>query len=691
MPGEEHVYTVSLQNIGNVNDTYRIWVDDLQPGWEFSWSTGTENDASEISVELESALFKEYGAVNTTELQLRVRIPTDEIGGEISYITIKGVSILSENEQAKDHPAISLIERKDTMFVKIGNVPKLHIFCDENKKYIMPGERAKFNVYVKNNGNVDYTVMLSYSEPTTGWFISAPKAVDVRSAEQKLIEVFLTAPAEEYQTQAETHEMIGIEGRVDTNEGTLSSSVGVIGILGHVRHMNVTVTPAVNTTVPGGAVGYTALIENLGNSDLEVVLNPYSLELGWALLFPDDDSFLVMWKETVAVRFQIHVSTSALAGTITNILNVSDISGENTVHVNVKTVVLQTHDLGIGVYTEDNDLYTAGTTQYITPGSQTMYDIRVENKGNGIDTAAFSLYLKKYTKPAPGGGLADVSVDAANSDAMMADAVAGGGVIWYVSSVQSSPGAFSTEPVYWDFSMEIPVDPSEEVRYQPDDPGVYPTHLSMRLLPGQSAWLQITVDYPVDELKDPMYFETSVASTGEDIKPDDNTAGLNLEIKFPDLAFDETLGKKGLDIIGKRSDTNAQLNIQVKLLNIGEIEARDIVIALYVDDQFLDSRTVMRLVNSSGEGKKDILISFAWKPVQGKHKIEVRLDPDNSVIELNENNNVVNENIVVKGEGLDSIINNPRSVCSVVFIVIAAIVVVITAYIVRQQRKQNKV
>jgi hypothetical protein len=515
-----------------------------------------------------------------------------------------------------------------------------------------------------------------------------PVAVDVRTAEQKLVEVFLTAPAEEYRVKAGTNEMVSIEGRVDTAEGTLSSSIGIIGILGHVQHMNVTLTPAVNTTMPGCVVGYTAVIENLGNGDVDIFLNPYSLMLDWAFLFPDDNRVFLRWGGSVSVDFRVAVSPTALAGAYRNVLNISDTGSQNIFHLNVRTAVLQTYDMEIGVYSETDDIYSGEATQYITPGSSTMYDIKVTNAGNGPDTARFSLNLFKYQKPAPGGGMSEVQVEPEESEARIAGAAAAGGIKWYVSSVQSSPGAFSSEPVYWDFSETIPVDPSDEIRYQPEDNRAFATRLALSLLPRQSAWLQITIDYPADELADPVYFGAFIESAGMDYDTADNYAELVLEVKYPDLAFDETLGTNGLNIVGEHTTANSQLNIQVRIRNIGEIEARDIIVALYVDDQFLDSRSVMRLVNTTMDDTKDILISFAWKPVEGTHRIEVRLDPDNSVSELNEQNNVVNDKINIKGTGgpLPGIFD--RSTCSLVFIIIVAITVIITADIIRSQRKQ---
>jgi uncharacterized membrane protein len=685
MPGEERTYTISVQNIGNINDTYRISVIDYERSWDIRFLNN--DDPLNYTLSLDSGIF--LGAENSTQIQLSVRVPIDELGDEVTFITVEGVSLESEAEQLKPHPLLGLIVRKDNMLIKIGDVPKLQLICNEDEKYIMPGEQAKYKVYVKNNGNVDYSVGLSYSEPSNGWVVKMPSSLEVRSGDQKLIEVFLTAPGEEYQVKAETREMITVEGMVDTAKGILSSSVGIVGVMDHVYHLNVSVSPAVNTTSPGGMVTYFVSIENLGNGDDEIKLSPLSLELGWNMTFSKGDQFTLEWKETLDIEFEMRVPHDALAGTYASILNVSDSNPYEKNFVTVKTVVLQSYDINVGTYNEDYDQYMQTTIQYVTPGSSTMFDMKVTNDGNGEDTANLALFVYKYQKPSAGGGMMTVEKTQAESDAMIEESKTGGGVRWFFKSVQSSPGAFTTEPTVVDFASVIDVDTSDEIRYQPESETSYPTHLSLQLYPGQSAWVQIEVEYPADELLDPMYFAVEALSLGEDIRPSNNRANLTLEIKYSDLTFDMELGKSGIDIYGKRSENNPQLNIRIKMRNIGEIDARDIEIALYVDGQFLDSRTVMRLVNSSAGDYKDILISFAWKPIAGNHRIEVKIDPDNSIVESNEKNNVVSSDVSISQAGAVSEFFSDRATCPIIFVILAAAIIGITTYYILRKRKDE--
>jgi hypothetical protein len=201
--------------------------------------------------------------------------------------------------------------------------------------------------------------------------------------------------------------------------------------------------------------------------------------------------------------------------------------------------------------------------------------------------------------------------------------------------------------------------------------------------------VQVEVEYPADELMDPMFFAVEVISEGPDIMPANNRANMTLEIKYSDLTFDTSENKRGVEILGARTEENPQLNIRIKIRNIGEIDARDIEIALYVDDQFLDSRSIRRLVNSSAPEFKDILISFTWKPIAGSHKIAVVIDPDNSIVESNEKNNEAVDTISIKSQNILSSFINQKETCPIILVIIAAMIMGLVGYYVLRKRKQT--
>jgi hypothetical protein len=114
----------------------------------------------------------------------------------------------------------------------------------------MPGEQAKYKVYVHNNGNVDYSVTLNHSEPSEGWIVRMPASIDVPVQGSKLVEVLITVPEDLMLVKANTSEMISITGYVANK----SRSVELVGVIDYVYQINVSVSPMVNTSSPGGKV-----------------------------------------------------------------------------------------------------------------------------------------------------------------------------------------------------------------------------------------------------------------------------------------------------------------------------------------------------------------------------------------------------------------------------------------------------
>jgi hypothetical protein len=392
------------------------------------------------------------------------------------------------------------------------------------------------------------------------------------------------------------------------------------------------------------------------------------------------------------IGFELNVPVGTFAGTYSTNLDVSDSNPEEVHKLIVETLVYSPYDIKIGAYNEKYDLYMTETTKYITPGNSVIYDLKVTNNGDYKDTASLHLYTYIFHKHESDGSTKTVFKLPSDSDSMMEDAKKSGeGVRWYIKSVQSSPGSFLTEPKIVDFSSDIDVEYTAEIRYHPTSSSDYATHVSLKLDPDQSAWVQVKVDYPTDGVLDPIFFAVDVDSSGEDIRPNNNRVNMTLGCKYSDLAFDTTVGNKGLEITGEKSDANPQLNFNAAIRNIGEIDATNIEVALYIDDQFFDNRTVKKLVKSSPTDFEDIIISFHWKPIQGSHEIEIRIDPDNRIIESNEENNVVSDSVFIKHETvLDDISDEKEGGDSnlLFLILIIAIIIVIFITLILIKRKK---
>jgi hypothetical protein len=320
-------------------------------------------------------------------------------------------------------------------------------------------------------------------------------------------------------------------------------------------------------------------------------------------------------------------------------LDIDNGSDTENYYETLQTKTRASYDIKLDVYNEETDLYESATAGFVTPGSATMYDIRVTNDGDAEDIATLNVYLYKYETPGPEGPV-EVIKTQSESDSMQADAVKNGGVIWYFKSVRSSPGYISSDSIIRDFNQVVDVDSGSGVHYVPDANSMYAIQVMLGLDPGQSAWVQVEISYPTGEVMEPMHFAVEASSGGSDITPSNNRVECSLEIKYPDLAFDTSLGYDGLDI-EKKDMRGLKFNVRVKVRNIGETDAMDFWITLFEDGQVVEKRQVMRLINSKSPDFKDILISFTWSTTPREHIVKIKIDSNNTIAELNESNNAI--------------------------------------------------
>ncbi|UCH89504.1 MAG: PQQ-binding-like beta-propeller repeat protein, partial [Thermoplasmata archaeon] len=441
-PSEQRIYTITIENIGNINDSYRISVVDYERHWNVHFMDPDNPqqynvDPLNLTVELNSSIFN--GANSKIQVRLIVPIPDDEPGGdEVTFITIEGVSLFSEEEYSKPHPLMGRVVRKDTMLVKIGDVPKLLLECNEEEKYIVPGEQEKYLVNVINNGNIDFSVRLNHSETSLGWSVEMESAVEVRSGENRFVEVYLTAPGEEYQVKAEAREMVTIEGRVDTHaKGILISSVGIIGVMDHVYRLNASVNPLVNKTSPGEIVEYKVTVKNLGNTNDSITLAPYKVELDWTMTFLEGDEFILGRNEKINITVELTVPEDAQPGSYFNELNISNSNSFVNIILKIETIV-NVYDLNIEVYNKNKDAYFSTGTEYAVPGSSASFDLRITNEGSDVDVASLWLYLYEYKEPADDGSINTIKMTKSESDEVMKKSTGIYDTKWYFASVQSS-------------------------------------------------------------------------------------------------------------------------------------------------------------------------------------------------------------------------------------------------------------
>ena len=129
---------------------------------------------------------------------------------------------------------------------------------------------------------------------------------------------------------------------------------------------------------------------------------------------------------------------------------------------------------------------------------------------------------------------------------------------------------------------------------------------------------------------------------------DNNEYSLGIYVHLPsiDLTFPSYVDPDvQWDIMLSKSAPTAGdvITISCRILNVGELEAYNVVIEFLDTDTQIDTAHISSILADSSE-----MVSASWTATPiGWHRIRVIIDPDNAIDESNENNNVATRNVYV--------------------------------------------
>lgn len=138
----------------------------------------------------------------------------------------------------------------------------------------------------------------------------------------------------------------------------------------------------------------------------------------------------------------------------------------------------------------------------------------------------------------------------------------------------------------------------------------------------------------------------------------------------PDLAFQGLIEISG----GSSGEIRSGdvITIFVKVINTGGTDAENVDVTLFIDNVRVRTQ-VLHTVKSDPEDVKTVI--FSWVAETGSHIIEVRLDPDGSIPESDETNNVITRSIDVAST--EEIIETTSSVIIIPWLIPAIICLIL--------------
>jgi hypothetical protein len=360
---------------------------------------------------------------------------------------------------------------------------------------------------------------------------------------------------------------------------------------------------------------------------------------GWA----NFSVVMIVPKDTIANKYMVGLNFSDLEHTVIKYI---------TINVN------QTYDVRVHPYPYDKTAENPQSIEgYLDPGRIVPFLVEVQNRANGPDLVNLTLE-----------GLDDK---------------------WdgWFGAIANTPD-FTRNVKYIDFDELMPISNlGADVNYLPNSSTA--KRVSIWLPTEQTAWVTLYIQSPIDALQDE---KRTISIKGDSLGgskdyQSNNKASIDLTVLYADLAIEGLIRVSAADNDISAGDL---ATISVNIRNVGDIEAVNVVVALKIDGKEIKRAVVKRILVD-----KDQLVTFSWKVEGGKHDITIEIDPDNTIIETNDQHVGINNNVkkrefssgIFEFEGISTAVTTFLLPIFLLLLVIAAVGIATMVYLKKKQQK----
>ncbi len=675
-PGAEGIYTISVLNKGNLNDTYELTLSPppLDAGWDW-YFVETGDITANISLTA-PPLAEQFGGITGTSFTVKVKCPIDATKDTQIPIILTGVSGRSKEAVIED------IIKVDKLIMIVGEVNELQLRIEDSTKYVDPNGTVEYTLEITNLGNKDIIyVVLSIEGKQPGWTVRYPEEPQaVYQGQTRPVTIRVTAPGYVGANQKLVLNVIGVV-KDATN---IRASAPLTVIVNHVYEFDAVVIEKDSVRVdPGNNVWFRMQVSNLGNGEDMIMPNAYEILLDWNLTFYNLEGyqkyeFTMDWKSNIFINGRIKVPENTRTGWYVVGVNLTGEGSSKVVYV--KVYVNQTYDLQVETLDDTNVM-----TAQIQPDQEKPFVLRVGNYGNGLERV--TLRLGKQYDPVR------------DQMEVLYDGWEGKFV-----AIANTPD-FTTNIRPFDFTNEIPISNLvADVYYTPNFTAAAVSgsnlneirDITLVLDKGQTAWVHLTLKAPRFEVQSSATTDISVAGRGEGGPNDWNETIIKLEVLFPDLVFVKDDKGRAVEFSGGNADSGYHatvgdvLTIIVKIKNVGDIPAENVDVQLKIDGEEKKVSTLRSVRNGDNETDEKTVI-FSWVAEAGDHKVEVILDPENTVVEApggEGDSNSVSRTVKVQGSFVVKELVNNNPIISTMLIILLAIVALVGAALLLKTTKR---
>ncbi|MFO8052208.1 MAG: CARDB domain-containing protein [Thermoplasmatota archaeon] len=659
-PGGEGLYTMSINNKGNLNDSYLMTLSTppRDAGWNWYFiETGTLNATVSLTA---PTLADQFGGVTGQTLTVKVECPIGASKDTQIPILLKGTSELSRSSEIEE------ITKRDEIIMVVGEQHELQLKIEESTRYVDPNGTVEFYLLISNLGNKDViNVLLNVEGKTSGWNVKYPEEpIPVYQGQTKSVPLRVKAPG---YARANSKLVLNVVGKIEGATNIRATAPCTV-IVNHVHDFDAVAIDKRVSVDPGKSVWFTMQIKNLGNGEDLIIPSAYEILLDWNLTFYNREGFQkyevpIDYDENIFLQGRIKVPEGTRTGPYVVGVNLTGQGSSSIVYVRVN--VNQTFDLRVKTIDGDNNM-----TADIRPDQEIPFVIKVSNLGNGLETISLKL-----------GARYDHTNDAMD---VLYDGWEGKFV-----AVANTPD-FTTNVRPYDFREPIVISNlRSDVYYTPNytaaaESGIDLSEireLDLVLDKGQTAWVHLTLKAPAFDSGQSS--QSTIEVAGKGIGPADyDVARIILTVLTPDLEF---VG--GIEFSGGTSDSadamvGDVLTIMVKVTNSGDIPAENVDVQLLIDGVEKKVSTLRSIKNDTDDVKTVI---FSWVAEAGEHEVRVEIDPENTIIESHDqftrggegDNNYVKTTVDVEGSFVVKELVNDYPIVSTMLIILLAIVVLV--------------
>ena len=642
-PNETKSANITIRNTGGLNDTVHLnLTNDFKghKGWK-------------VKIEALDFQLPPQGS-----RKLKVSVTGAPEGMANDYIDTKVIAISDGNPRRN-----STIAFRTYLVVD----ERLKLECTDKVHSTQAGVPTVYTAFLQNIGDIKLDINLSTGGPPE-WEVSLVKGdiLNLRPKEGINFTITVTPPVE---AMADEVGVVSLLARSIRNPG-VKDSIVTHTVVSPSIYIELACPDAEKAVEPGNATSYQVFISNVGNmaGTVIIILEIVSGTGAWQAEL-DANAVGVAGMETKSVQLSVVSPADAKAGDRL-VVRVLGFNEEKTMSddVTTTTLVKQVHRLLIAVNPD---------RQVADPGATVTYAMTVQNGGNGpeemtISTSAMDVNWKmKFVRATA--EISEIYLDAAQSVSfevvitVPTEALTGD----HVSSV----GIMDNSKNLWTVNLVTQVkhiydiDLTTTLSKQQGSPGksVYFTILTRNLGNGADTITFVadrlppgwTLDFKDTELNTVEGVTLNATEVGKTylligLPMSSNSTSQEIEVTgtsesgwtdkltfvvdmmLPDLYL------SGLSYNPKRLVAGKAATVTVKVFNQGEVNVENVTIRFYEGGTILGTERLSRMPSNSNK-----TATFTWVPKDGRHGITFKVDPDNTLVETDEKNNLVKETVTV--------------------------------------------